>query len=222
MLHDRISSRYFRHAQTAPGKSSLGSRVRASVWLTVGVVLIAGCGSSSESEPVDGAPADTLMLLDAGADGGAAMACGGAMGVTCKTDEYCDFPDDRCGSNDAVGSCQPRPLVCSPIYTPACGCDGVVHSNDCDVMSQGQDIAALGGCEAPEGYFACGGLFCATGVDYCERVVADVAGVADDYRCVAIPTPCKDNPDCECLASEPCGDSCTSDQGNITLTCPGG
>lgn len=218
MLHHRMFSRTPRHAHAAlPGN-----------WLSACMALAcmalaAGCGSSSSS-PVDAAPPDdTLVLLDAGADSGAEVACGGRAGATCKDTEYCDFPTDSCGSNDSQGVCRSRPLLCSPIYEPACGCDGVALGSDCDVRSQGQDISAAGGCDAPEGYFACGGAFCAAGVDYCERIVADVEGTADNYRCLPIPTQCQDNPDCECLAGETCGSECASEQGNPTLTCrPGG
>src|SRR5690606_21166607 len=126
MFHHRMFPRSPRHAHAILP----GNRLRAGMMLAcmalACVALAAGCGSSSSS-PVDAAPpGDTLMLLDAGADSGVEVACGGRAGATCKDSEYCDFPNDSCGSDDSEGVCRARPLLCPPIYEPACGCDGAV------------------------------------------------------------------------------------------------
>lgn len=184
-------------------------------------LLAAGCGGSGTSA-TDAAPSDALLLVDAGADAGPAVTCGGRGGATCKQDEYCDFPDDQCGSNDRPGVCRPRPGLCPPLYAPACGCDGQVHGSDCGAMSEGQDISALGGCQPPSGYFACGSVFCMEDAEYCQRTTADVAGTADAYACRALPAACSTRPSCDCVASEPCAADCNDVQGNLTLTCPGG
>ena len=67
--------------------------------------------------------------------------CGGLRGATCEADEFCDFPNDRCGAADVTGVCRPRPDVCTEEYDPACGCDDQRYSNVCMAHRAGVDVS---------------------------------------------------------------------------------
>lgn len=174
------------------------------------ILLTAACGDSSTS------------TVDGGAsDGDAGVICGGSAGQTCGANEYCDYPDALCGSG-VTGTCQQRPSACSFILDPVCACDGITYDNDCEAAQAGEDVSSTGICPPPVGGFACGDTFCMEGTAYCERQSTDVAGTADSYACKPRPAACNDMPGCACLADEPCGASCTEDEGNFILTCIGG
>src|SRR5690606_1484515 len=78
----------------------------------------------------------------------------------CAGDEWCDFPDDRCGMAEA-GVCRARPTGCNSVYQPACSCSGVVVGNPCVGQLDGSDLDATGSCPPPLDSFACGPFFCA-------------------------------------------------------------
>lgn len=163
---------------------------------------------------------DTGMPLDSGADVGF-VACGGFGGSACAATEYCDFPDNRCGAADGSGVCRPRPATCPDLVDPRCACDGMIYGNGCEAAAAGQDTNDLGGCTPPEGRFECGSLTCTTS-EYCT-VVTDDTGMANTYSCAMLPAACSDDAACACVASVPCGDLCDADEdGNLTVTCPGG
>lgn len=156
---------------------------------------------------------------DSGDDAGEPTACGARLGDTCSPNEYCDFPDDICGAADGTGVCRARPEGCPDVYMPVCGCDGTVHGNGCEANSAGSDVNRIGSCTPPEGTFACGFRFCST-TQYC-RVIIDDTGMPPAFECAEFPV-CSVN-DCSCVAGEACGEMCdTNDDGNVTVTCPGG
>ncbi len=73
--------------------------------------------------------------------------CGGFAGFMCGADEYCDFPDGSfCGGADELGICRPRPEVCTQVFDPVCGCDGVDYGNECEANAAGTDAASTGMC----------------------------------------------------------------------------
>ena len=167
-----------------------------------------------------------LACGDDGQDDGSGATgamCGGFAGLACPDTHVCDFPAESCGMADMAGVCQPRPDGCDDNFEPVCGCDGKVHSNECEARAAGTDVAIAGGCQAPQGSFACGAGFCDLATSYCRRVGSDVAGVPDEHTCTALPGACQDPATCACLASETCGDRCEAGAGGgLTLTCPGG
>jgi hypothetical protein len=156
----------------------------------------------------------------AGGGGGSGAECGGIAGLTCGVGEYCDYGDNSCGVGDGVGTCKVRPQGCPEIYMPVCGCDGMVHGNECEANGAGQDVSDAAQCTAPQGSFGCGHIFCASAQQYCQRGVSDVAGIPDDFACLDLPAGCSS---CQCLANEPCGSMCEQlPSGDLLLTCPGG
>jgi len=129
--------------------------------MTLAVLSIAGCGddASSSSAPdaaeLDadpGTPADAMRPIDArespdadpNAPDGGPRTCGGIAGDPCTDPkQFCDFPDDGCGSNDATGTCKSRPDFCVPEGGPVCGCDGFQYDSSCEAQQAGTDIAAV-------------------------------------------------------------------------------
>ncbi|MDI1478477.1 hypothetical protein [Polyangium sp. y55x31] len=173
----------------------------------------AGGSNSSSSSGVGGM---------GGAGGSSGAACGGFAGTVCGPDEWCDFPNDRCGDTDLTGICKPRPSGCPDAYFPTCACDGTVYGNPCDAAQAGQDVSDLGNCMPPEGRFSCGHNFCDLATEYCQKTTSDVGGYPDSFHCEPLPAGCNP-PLCGCL-NDPCVQFSCDDtsSGGILVTCPGG
>lgn len=85
------------------------------------------------------ATAEECERAYAGCSGGST--CGTIAGLTCAPDEWCDYPIARyCGGDDEGGICRPRPMGCDAEFAPVCGCDGMVHSNECEANAAGWDV----------------------------------------------------------------------------------
>mgnify|MGYP001175529832 CR=1 FL=1 len=66
----------------------------------------------------------------------------------CFGSEVCDFHGGNvCGTADALGTCEPRPIRCPDDVAPVCGCDGVTYDNACWAYVEGTDVAFSGTCE---------------------------------------------------------------------------
>jgi len=130
---------------------------------------------------------------------GEGQVCGGFIGVPCPPGEFCDLPAGECNGADLQGVCRPIPQICTRIFDPVCGCDGVTYSNDCERQVAQVQKAHDGAC----GVVAeCGGVDripCPDGF-FCEFATGscDVAG--NGGECVEIPTACPDifDPVCGC------------------------
>lgn len=156
-------------------------------------------------------------------DGGSGASCGGLGGAPCATDEWCDFSRDDCGATDGTGTCKPRPISCPDLFAPACGCDGVVHSNACDGQAVGSDVSVIGSCPPDPGFFTCGSGQCNLDTQYCQRTGSDIGGEPDGFACLEQPGTCAAQPTCDCLANEPCGTQCSGDAvTGFTVICFGG
>ncbi len=139
----------------------------------------------------------------------------------CSGDQWCDFPDNQCGTG-AVGTCRDRPNNCTDFFRATCLCTGEIASNPCEGEANGSDASVIGSCPTPLDLFACGDTFCFVGTQYCRRDVSDVVGEPDLYSCRSPSGPCIDEVDCQCVANEPCGNTCTGPPGEVRVTCPGG
>jgi hypothetical protein len=159
-----------------------------------------------------------------GGGAGAAVSCGARLGDTCAANQFCDFPDDKCGATDRTGTCRPIPQECPLLYQPTCGCDGKLHGNECETGFARTDVSTLE-CPAPPDLFSCGPRFCSKGREYCRKDPSDVASEPDGYSCLALPTSCTSNPPptCACLQGDASFPLCTADaEGNLTVVYPGG
>jgi hypothetical protein len=178
-------------------------------WLALSV-LLTGCPEhgSGGPRPPDG--------------GGSLRPCGGFAGASCAAGEFCDFGRNSCGATDEQGTCRARPSGCDDLFAPVCGCDNLVHSNECDAQAAGVDVNASGSCPVPAGQFACGFRTCQTTSEYCQRGVSDVGNEPDTFTCKPLPGSCG-TPNCSCVVAEPCGSFCTNGSaGGLIVTCPGG
>ncbi|MDI3282909.1 hypothetical protein [Polyangium sp. 15x6] len=184
-----------------------------------------GCGADSCGQGGGGGSSSSSGGGGMGGGGGSSgAACGGFAGLVCGPDEWCDFPNDRCGDTDLTGICKPRPSGCPDAYFPTCACDGKVYGNPCDAAQAGHDVSDIGNCEPPgEELFSCGHNFCDKATEYCQKTTSDVGGYPDSYQCAPIPAACGSTPNCACL-NDPCFQfSCDSlSGGGILVTCPGG
>jgi hypothetical protein len=181
--------------------------------ILLGLVLLVACGTNRHQ--LDADPGDSS------GEGGGGEVCGGFFPRPCAATEYCDYPDNDCGIADQTGICRPRPVVCPPVLgRPICGCDGMVHSDECSTYTTGTDLDANGGCPHENTLFGCGYTLCDLATEYCRRERPPSG--PEGFACVALPSACTGSAaTCTCLRGERCGASCAGDAKlGLTLTCP--
>jgi hypothetical protein len=210
--------------------------MQTSCWLglVIASVVLSSCGGSVSGQS-DGGVGMGGSIGQGGSgpggngqggtgQGGEGPSCGARLGDTCAANQYCDFPDDRCGSTDRVGSCRHISEQCPLIYQPTCACDGKIYGNACEATWSRTDVSTLG-CAPPPDRFSCGPRLCSKTEEYCQRTVSDVGSLPDSYECLSIPPSCRATPPptCACLVGDASWPSCSADsEGNLTVVYPGG
>jgi len=212
------------------------------VMLEAGLSLAGGCGGSTDEDGSGGSGGSGGAGATGGSGGsggaggssasggvsgsaGSGQTCGGLLGEVCPSGEWCNFTPDSCGNGDQTGQCEATPAGCEFLYAPVCGCDGQLYENDCVAYTAGVDVNGDGGCTAPSGMFPCGGAFCESSAEYCERITDDT-GLPPIHTCKPLPAQCVGETDCACFPSTtPCVEICDVTVGNgngFVLICPGG
>ncbi len=134
--------------------------------------------------------------------------CGGLLGKSCPSGEYCNYPQDAaCGAADQTGTCEVTPDACADLYAPVCGCDDTTYGNACEAAAAGVSVAATGECKT--------GLECSSDEECpqpsCACLAADMDGQCENHcpvmgcrdgQCVDISDP---PPTCGGIAATPCG-----------------
>ncbi len=151
--------------------------------------------------------------------------CGGLLGLSCADSEFCSFaPEASCGAADQTGVCSPRPEVCTQIFDPVCGCDGLTYGNACTAASAGVSVASVGECAPSEGV-TCGGLLgaaCGVG-EFCNFPLGAICGAADQTGvCSPVPEACtlEVNPVCGC-DEQTYSNACAANQAGVSVASAG-
>ncbi len=71
----------------------------------------------------------------------------------CEETEYCAKPAGTC-MTFLAGTCEERPQMCPPLYSPVCGCDGQTYSSECDAHGAGVNVDYSGECNTTPGCYS--------------------------------------------------------------------
>lgn len=165
--------------------------MRPSRRILVALAFATACGGTADLDVPPGS-------------GGAGGHAPGKAGDACTRDTcaeglFCNFPDDRCGTNGESGVCA-EPSMGASTESPAtvCGCDGNIYSFWFEHEMAGYDRGALDLCEPPPGKFHCGDLLCDDdGMTFCSYPSIDC--FAGGPSCATLPAACVGATDCSCF-----------------------
>jgi len=114
---------------------------------------VCGCDDKTYGNPCQAARAGVSVVMKGACakHEAAALAEGalcGTRGVSADCGEglYCAYKSD-CGATDAGGKCSKKPMMCTKIYMPVCGCDGKTYGSDCTAASAGVSVMRKGECK---------------------------------------------------------------------------
>lgn len=102
-------------------------------------------GSSDLGLVRDGSIDGSSIDLGRG-DGGPRPCMTNADCTSLGTATFCQSPDGVCGA----GTCASIPSVCTGVFAPVCGCDGVDYPSPCEANRAGTSVASSGSCGATD------------------------------------------------------------------------
>jgi hypothetical protein len=146
----------------------------------------AACGSNvpaSESGPFDEQESELRRP---------GKRCAGPRDATCAAGEYCrSAAAGTCPDQQHRGVCSAIPEICTDLFDPVCGCDGVTYPNSCYAARSGAAVSRRGECtnncqsniECVDGQYCqsasgqCGGTgTCRPRPQACTRIYSPVCG----------------------------------------------
>jgi hypothetical protein len=133
----------------------------------------------------------------------------------CPPGQYCQYPGGTCDLVGSSGVCAVIPQVCTGIYMPVCGCDGITYSNACAMAGAQVSLDHEGECGTEPGCLPLGGEF--TDFDTegkcCPGLVPSTACIWDETGGCACPN-------CPCYVCLYCGDGKCDPQYEHPCNCP--
>jgi hypothetical protein len=109
---------------------------------------LCGCDGTTYANKCALLQAGTGKIHDGPCANAAACKIGGAV-PACGDKGYCATA--KPGTCGGLGTCAPKPGVCTKDANPVCGCNGKTYANPCHAAAAGQNIAAKGACKLAGG-----------------------------------------------------------------------
>jgi hypothetical protein len=108
---------------------------------------VCGCDNMTYGNACTAAAAGASVGSQGQCPAAGGATCGSRGSAPCPTGDFCNFPASAmCGTADAGGTCMPKPQICTAIYAPVCGCDGMTYASDCNANGAGVSVQHTGPC----------------------------------------------------------------------------
>lgn len=88
----------------------------------------------------------TIGLASTPSSARVGQSCGGFAGPVCGANEFCQLPTGVCFTPEAVGHCARVPGICSMLFMPVCGCNGMTYGNACEAARARENVRHKGRC----------------------------------------------------------------------------